>query len=66
MDVTDTFIYNADPTLDGSGNGSGAIAGAQLGYNIQRGHVVFGLEADIGYLGLSGAGPTPAMEESTK
>ena len=61
--VTDTLIHNADPTLDGSGNGSGAIAGAQLGYNIQRGHVVFGLETDIGYPGLQRAGPILGMEE---
>ena len=29
------------------------MGGAQAGYNIQRGHVVFGLEGDIGYLGIS-------------
>ena len=29
------------------------MGGAQAGYNVQRGHVVFGLEGDIGYLGIS-------------
>ena len=32
---------------------AGLIAGAQAGYNVQRGHFVFGLEGDLGYLGIS-------------
>ena len=31
----------------------GFLGGAQGGYNVQRGHFVFGVEGDIGYLGLS-------------
>lgn len=54
--VHDQFIYNADPIFDGNGDSTGAIGGAQAGYNVQRGHFVFGVEADIGYLGLSARG----------
>ncbi|KWT72044.1 hypothetical protein APY04_0327 [Hyphomicrobium sulfonivorans] len=35
---------------------SGVVAGATLGYNWQTGPVVFGVEGDIGYLGLAGTG----------
>ena len=52
-DVSDTFVYVGDPTFDGGLNGAGFIGGAQAGYNIERGSFVFGLEGDIGYLGLS-------------
>jgi outer membrane immunogenic protein len=51
--VTDTFTYVGDPTLNGNSSSTGLIAGGQLGYNIQRGNFVFGPEADIGFLGLS-------------
>ena len=37
---------------------SGFVAGAQAGYNWQWGPIVFGLEGDIGNLGLSGGGTT--------
>jgi outer membrane immunogenic protein len=49
----DKFDYNGDPESSSSIGSTGLIAGAQAGYNIQRGHVVFGLEGDIGYLGIS-------------
>ena len=51
--VKDSFDYIGDPGWDGSMNSVGFIGGAQAGYNIQRGHFVFGPEADIGYLGIS-------------
>jgi outer membrane immunogenic protein len=51
--VHDKFDYVGDPILTTSPSGSGFIGGAQAGYNIQRGHIVFGPEVDIGYLGLS-------------
>ena len=51
--VVDTFTYIGDPTIDRRFSGAGFIGGAQAGYNFQRGHFVFGPEADIGYLGLS-------------
>jgi outer membrane immunogenic protein len=52
-DVSDTFVYVGDPTFNGGLNGAGFTGGAQAGYNIQRDRFVFGLEGDIGYLGLS-------------
>lgn len=52
--TTDSHNYTGDPTDHISVNGSGVIAGGQIGYNIQRGNIVFGPEADLGYLGLSG------------
>jgi outer membrane immunogenic protein len=33
---------------------SGVVAGLQLGYNWRNGPVLYGLEGDIGYLGLAG------------
>jgi outer membrane immunogenic protein len=51
--VTDTYSYQGDPTSKNSFGSTGVIGGAQAGYNIQQGHVVFGVEGDIGYLGLS-------------
>jgi outer membrane immunogenic protein len=38
--------YSFDP--------SGAIGGGQFGYNVQRGQVVFGIEFDLGYHGMTG------------
>ncbi len=34
---------------------SGAFGGAQLGYNVQRGNIVAGVEADFGAMSLSGS-----------
>jgi outer membrane immunogenic protein len=48
----DAFTYVGDPAFNGSLNSTGFIGGAQAGYNFQRGHFVFGLEGDLGYLGL--------------
>jgi outer membrane immunogenic protein len=53
--VNDTFTYVGDPTSNGNIGSTGFIGGAQAGYNFQRGRFVFGPEADIGYLGLSGS-----------
>ena len=52
-DVHDHFDYVGDPEFNGNLGSTGFIGGAQAGYNIQRGHFVFGPEADIGYLGIS-------------
>jgi len=49
-DVDDTFIYVGDPQYRGGLNTSGFTGGGQLGYNFQRGNIVFGIEGDIGYL----------------
>ncbi len=36
-------------------NGSGVFGGGQLGYNFQRGNILFGIEGDIGGMDLSGS-----------
>jgi outer membrane immunogenic protein len=54
--VHDQFDYSGDPILNGSASSTGFIGGAQAGYNFQRGHAVFGVEGDIGYLGVSATG----------
>ena len=51
--VTDSYDYVGDPTANNSLSGTSLIGGAQAGYNVQQGHIVFGVEGDIGYLGLS-------------
>ncbi|MGA7325778.1 MAG: outer membrane beta-barrel protein [Rhodomicrobium sp.] len=33
----------------------GVLGGGTLGYNLQRGHFVFGIEGDMGYMNLSGS-----------
>jgi outer membrane immunogenic protein len=53
-EIGDTFDYNGDPFAKNTIDSTGIITGVQLGYNVQRGNVVFGFEADLGYLGLSG------------
>ncbi|MBJ7534766.1 porin family protein [Rhodomicrobium vannielii ATCC 17100] len=49
-DVDDVFDYNGDPQFKGNLNTNGFTGGGQLGYNFQRGNLVFGVEGDIGYL----------------
>jgi hypothetical protein len=51
--VKDTFDYQGDPTVIGNLVRGGFIGGMQAGYNFQRGHFVFGPEAEAGYLGIS-------------
>ncbi len=53
----DGFTYVGDPSFSGSLGGVGAIGGGQAGYNLRRGNFVFGLEGDIGYLGISANQP---------
>ncbi len=49
---------NTGVTLDDSWSASpsGLVAGATLGYNWQVGPVIYGLEGDLGNLGLAGSG----------
>jgi outer membrane immunogenic protein len=49
----DSFDYVGDPNINSSGSSNGLIGGGQLGYNIQQGHIVFGVEGDIGSLDIS-------------
>jgi outer membrane immunogenic protein len=54
--VDDNFDYHGDPYMNGSAKSSSGLYGGQIGYNVQQGHAVFGLEGDIGYLGLKAQG----------
>ena len=51
--VNDSFDYVGDPGFNGSLSNPSLMGGAQAGYNYQYGHLVFGLEGDGGYLGIS-------------
>ncbi len=53
--VDDHYDYQGDPKSRSDVNVSGVIAGGQIGYNFQWRNIVFGPEADLGYLGLSGS-----------
>lgn len=60
MDVTDVTGYNGGGgTGDFSYHPTGFFGGAYAGYNWQNGHVVFGAEGELGYLGLSGSQQYP-------
>jgi outer membrane immunogenic protein len=50
VEVFDSFLAR-----NASFNTDGVIGGGQLGYNFQRDHVVFGIEADLGNLDISGS-----------
>lgn len=54
VEVGDTYDYNGDPFKKSSFGTSGLISGIQIGYNHQRGNIVYGIEADFGYMGLKG------------
>jgi len=70
IDVSDTYVYNADPHAENSFGTTGVIAGVQLGYNVQHGNFVYGVEADLGYLDVSGSKyfdlPTPANDPANE
>jgi outer membrane immunogenic protein len=54
---TTAYDYGGVNTLDDywSAAPSGVVAGMQLGYNWQAGALLYGLEGDLGYLGLAGS-----------
>jgi outer membrane immunogenic protein len=54
-DVSNTYTYKQDPTVDSSVNASGVIGGGQIGFNLQSGNLVYGLEVDLGGVDLSGS-----------
>lgn len=52
-DLTDHFDYYGDPIKKTSLDSHSLIGGIHLGYNRQSGHLVYGVEADIGKLDIS-------------
>ncbi len=57
-DLDEYFDYQApiiNPEYNTNLATSGAFGGAQLGYNVQRGNIVAGVEADFGAMSLSGS-----------
>jgi outer membrane immunogenic protein len=53
--ITDTYAYNStDPIKDSEIASNSLIGGVQLGYNRQTGHLVYGIEGDIGRMNISG------------
>jgi outer membrane immunogenic protein len=52
-DITDIFEYEADPISDNTIDLSVLIAGVRVGYNVQRGNLVYGIEAGLGTLNFS-------------
>jgi len=62
---TGYFAASSVPAIAAAGDQhvdfSGGTAGGQIGYNLQAGHGLVGLEADFGWLGLSGSQTTSAL-----
>jgi outer membrane immunogenic protein len=51
---------NSYPGPDASYDVGGGLAGGQIGYNWQRGRLVFGVEADVNWANIDGAGASIA------
>ncbi|OYU47497.1 MAG: hypothetical protein CFE31_15525 [Rhizobiales bacterium PAR1] len=44
----------------------GTVAGVTVGFNKQKGNLVYGVEADVGFLGVRGkSGPSPVSQDDT-
>jgi outer membrane immunogenic protein len=54
VDFNDSWNLAPNVTNRGRFSADGAIGGVQFGYNLQRGPLVYGIEADLGGMGLSG------------
>jgi outer membrane immunogenic protein len=54
IDVTDTYDYVGDPVKESSLRAPGLLTGIQIGYNLQSGNIVYGIEAELGFMNLSG------------
>jgi outer membrane immunogenic protein len=52
--------YNTVTGDNWTNRNSGFVGGAQFGYNWQANNIVFGVEADLGYLNAKGSGQAPA------
>lgn len=51
--------FDATPGVSTNHSGSGALAGGQIGYNIQTGRMVFGVEADLSATWIDGGTACP-------
>jgi outer membrane immunogenic protein len=58
--VTDTLGYNTIPGDTWDFRTNGFVGGGQVGWNWWMNPWLFGIEADLGYMGLTGSGPAPA------
>jgi outer membrane immunogenic protein len=58
IDVGDTYDYTGDPFKESNLRTTGLLTGVQVGYNLQNGNFVYGIEADLGYMSLSGSKTT--------
>jgi len=52
----------AFPTVNWAVDTKGLFGGLQAGYNWQRGSAVFGIEGELGYLGLKGSAMQPGFD----
>ena len=52
LSVTDVSGYNVPAGTSFGNNKTGAFGGGTFGYNFQTGPAVFGVESDLGYMGL--------------
>lgn len=59
VDVTDLDGYNTAAGTTFTMENSGVFGGSTLGYNVQRGAWLFGLEGDLGVMNLSGTQVQP-------
>lgn len=63
-DISDTYEYNSyDPHTNTTISTNDLLYGAQIGYNIQRNNLVYGLEADIGQMTLDGSKSAHLLDE---
>lgn len=57
-------LNTVDPHANVSIGTSDLLYGAQIGYNVQKGKFVYGLEADIGQMKLDGSSATVLMQDT--
>lgn len=61
---SDVDWQETNPSFNGSHDGSGVLAGGQIGYNWQAGRFVYGVEADISRLWVDGGNAGSSHEMS--
>ena len=58
-------LNSIDPHADVKFSGSHLLAGAQIGYNVQNGNFVYGLEAGLGQMNLGGDASAHMQDDGT-